>query len=443
MTGLMRRLLKAEYPVAVGGDGPYVIDANGKRYLDAASGAGVSCMGHSATKIADAICKQTRSMPYLYNAYFTTDAIEHYADALVAATPQGLDWVYPGSGGSESMDGALKLALQYQNEIGQPERTRFISRRQSYHGCTIGGLAISGNYPRRMLFEPFLPETYFVSACYAYREKGGQESDEAYVARLAQELDDQIEMLGPETVAAFVAETVVGATAGAVAPLPGYFKAIQAVCRKHGVLLILDEILAGAGRCGTFLACEQDGVVPDIAVLAKGLGAGYQPLSAIMVADHVVQAIAQGRGFFFHGHTYNGHATAAAAGLAVLKAIAEQDLLANVRKQGAALMALLTDRFANYPHVGDIRGRGLLIGVELVANRETKETFAAERMVWNAIQPAAMELGLLCYPGFGTADGIAGDHVLLAPPFIIDTNHVEEIVDKLSLAIDAGIKRTA
>ena len=443
MTGLMRRLLKAEYPVAVGGDGPYVIDANGKRYLDAASGAGVSCLGHSATKIADAICKQTHSMPYLYNAYFTTEVIERYAEALIAATPKGLDWVYPGSGGSESMDGALKLALQYQNEIGQPRRTRFISRKQSYHGCTIGSLAISGNYPRRMLFEPFLPETHFVSACYPYREQGGQESDEAYVARLAQELDDRIETLGPETVAAFVAETVVGATAGAIEPLPGYFKAMQAVCRKHGVLLVLDEILAGAGRCGTYLACEQDGIVPDIAVLAKGLGAGYQSLSAILVADHVVQAISNGRGFFFHGHTYNGHATAAAAGLAVLKTLEEQDLLNNVRKQGDALSGLLKERFANHPNVGDIRGRGLLIGLELVADRETRKTFAADRMVWNAIQPAAMELGLLCYPGFGTADGISGDHVLLAPPFIIDASHVEEITDKLALAIDAGIQRTA
>lgn len=443
MTRVMRRLLNKDYPVATGGDGPYVIDSAGRRYIDAASGAGVSCLGHSAMPVAEAIAAQARSMPYLYNAYFTTDAIERFADKLVAATPPGLNWVYPGSGGSESMDGALKLALQYHNENGQPSRTRFISRRQSYHGCTIGGLAVSGNLIRRSLFEGFLPAHHFVSPCYSYREQGVGESDAAYVARLATELDGEIEALGPENVAAFVAETVVGATAGCIPPVPGYFQAIQAVCRKHGVLLILDEILAGAGRCGTYMACEQDGVVPDIAVLAKGLGAGYQPLSAILVSDAVVETIAQGRGFFFHGHTYNGHATAAAAGLAVLEMLEKDDLLANVRNQGAAMTAALGERFGQHPHVGDIRGRGLLIGVELVADRETKATFDAGRMVWNAIQAAGMENGLLCYPGFGTADGVNGDHILLAPPFIINQAHVGEIVDKLAVAIDQGIRATA
>ncbi len=443
MTRLMRRLLGKDYPVATGGDGPYVIDSSGRRYLDAASGAGVSCLGHSAARVADAVTAQAHTMPYLYNAYFTTDAVERFAERLIEMTPAGLDWVYPGSGGSESMDGALKLALQYHNENGEPERTLFVSRRQSYHGCTVGALAVSGNVPRRMLFEPFLPKGNFVSACYAYREKPEQESDEAYGLRLAAELEATLVELGPGRVAAFVAETVVGATAGCVPPVPGYFKAIQQVCQRHGVLLILDEILAGAGRCGTYLACEQDGVVPDIAVLGKGLGAGYQPLSAILVSDRIISTIAAGRGFFFHGHTYNGHATAAAAGLAVLDEIAEHDLLANVRRQSAALQAALNDRLGAHAHVGDIRGRGLLIGIELVADRENKTTFAPERMVWNAVQAAAMEAGLLCYPGFGTADGVAGDHILLAPPFIIDESHVAQIVDALAPAIDRAIAVTA
>jgi adenosylmethionine-8-amino-7-oxononanoate aminotransferase len=211
------------------------------------------------------------------------------------------------------MDGALKLALQFHNERGQPQRTAFISRLQSYHGCAIGGLAVSGNYMRRMLFEGFLPETHFVSACNAYRGKDDEESPQQYGERLAAELDAEIRRLGPDRVAAFVAETVVGATAGCIPPVEGYFRAIHEVCRRHGVLLILDEILAGCGRTGTYLSCEQDGVTPDIAVVAKGLGAGYQPISAILVSDHVVKTIADGRGFFFHGHTYNGHATAAAA----------------------------------------------------------------------------------------------------------------------------------
>ena len=381
-------------------------------------------------------------MPYLYNAYFTTDAVERFAEALIAATPAGLDWVYPGSGGSESMDGALKLALQFHNENGEAGRTRFISRRQSYHGCTVGALGVSGNLIRRSLFEGFLPPHHFVSPCYAYREQGVGESDADYVRRLADELEQAILQLGPENVAGFVAETVVGATAGCIPPVPGYFKAMQAVCKKYGVLLILDEILAGAGRCGTYLACEQDGVVPDIAVVAKGLGAGYQPLSAILVSDRIVSALAGGRGFFFHGHTYNGHATAAAAGLAVLNEITEQNLLANVCEQGEFIRQALAEKFSQHPHIGDIRGRGLLIGIELVADRESKETFAAERMVWNAIQGAAMDIGLLCYPGFGTVDGTRGDHILLAPPFIITQNQASEIVDKLGIAIDRAIAET-
>ncbi|MFN5779352.1 MAG: aspartate aminotransferase family protein, partial [Novosphingobium sp.] len=413
------------------------------RYLDAASGAGVSCLGHSATRVADAIAAQAHTMPYLYNAYFTTDAVERFAEALVAATPAGLDWVYPGSGGSESMDGALKLALQFHNENGEPGRTRFISRRQSYHGCTIGALGVSGNLIRRSLFEGFLPPHHFVSPCYAYREQSSGETEAEYVRRLADELEDAIIQLGPENVAGFVAETVVGATAGCIPPVPGYFQAIQAVCQKYGVLLILDEILAGAGRCGTYLACEQDGVVPDIAVVAKGLGAGYQPLSAILVSDRIVATLAGGRGFFFHGHTYNCHATAAAAGLAVLQEIEEQDLLANVRRQGELLRDSLTDKFNQHPHLGDVRGRGLLFGIELVADRESKEPFAPERMVWNAIQTAAMDSGLLCYPGFGTVDGTQGDHILLAPPFIITEAQVGEIVDKLASAIDRAIAGTA
>lgn len=442
MTHVMHRLLKTPYPRAVGGDGPYLIDSTGKRYIDSASGAGVSCLGHSAASVSDAIARQTKELGYVYNAYFTTDVLERFADALVEMTPQGLDWVFPGSGGSESMDGALKLALQFHDENGQPQRRKFISRRQSYHGCTIGALAVSGNRMRRMLFEKFLPETIQISPCYEYRDRRVDETAEAYSQRLANELDAEIERQGPDTVAAFVAETVVGATAGCIPPTPDYFRLIKKVCEKHGVLFIADEILAGCGRTGTYLSIEQDGVTPDLAVVAKGLGAGYQPLSAILVSDKIVQTIASGRGFFFHGHTYNGHATAAAAGLAVIETIRERKLLENVRNMGALMIDRLNDRLGNHPHVGNIRGRGLLIGVELVQDRATKKPFAGERMLWNAIQKAAFARGLLCYPGFGTADGVDGDHVLLAPPFIIHEDHVGEIVDKLAPSIDEALTQT-
>ena len=439
MTHVMHRLLKTPYPMAVAGDGPYLIDKAGTRYLDAASGAGVSCLGHSAEPVANAIARQTKELGYVYNAYFSTEILERFADALVQMTPKGLDWVYPGSGGSESMDGALKLALQYHDENGQPQRRKFISRRQSYHGCTVGALAVSGNRIRRMLFEKFLPETIQVSPCYDYRERRADETPKEYSQRLADELDAEIERQGPDTVAAFVAETVVGATAGCIPPSPDYFRLIKKVCEKHGVLLIADEILAGCGRTGTYLSIEQDGVTPDIAVVAKGLGAGYQPVSAILVSDKIVQTIAAGRGFFFHGHTYNGHATAAAAALAVIETIRKQNLLANVREMSGLLFDRLRARFGNHPHIGDIRGRGLLIGIELVEDRATKKPFSGEKMLWNTIQKTAFERGLLCYPGFGTADGVDGDHVLLAPPFIVEPKHIDEIVDKLAPSIDQAI----
>lgn len=443
MGHIMHRLLNTPYPVAVAGDGPYLIDSTGRRFIDAASGAGVSCLGHSAQSVSDAIAAQTKKLAYVYNAYFTTEPLERFGDTLAAMLPKGLDWVFPGSGGSESMDGALKLALQYHNERGQPQRRRFISRKQSYHGCAVGGLAISGNHLRRMLFESFLPETHFVSPSYPYRGMEEGETEVAYETRLARELDDEIERLGPDTVAAFVAETVVGATAGALAPTSNYFKAIAQVCKKHGVLLILDEILAGCGRTGTYLACEQDGVTPDIAVIAKGLGAGYQPISAILVSDHVVQTIAQGRGFFFHGHTYNGHATAAAAATAVIETLKTDKLMENVALMGAKLKTALSERLSQHPHVGEVRGRGLLLGVELVADRARKTTFPAEAMLWNTLQKAAFARGLICYPGFGTADGVNGDHILLAPPFIINEGHVDEIVDKLVPSIDEAIAAVA
>ena len=439
MSHVFQRYMRKPYPVAVAGDGPYIIDREGRRYLDAASGAGVSSLGYSDTAVADAIARQARQLAYVYNAYFTTEPAEQLAQALVEMTPAGLDWVFFGSGGSESMDGALKMALQYHIDNGQPSRRRFIARRQSYHGCALGGLAVSGNLIRRMLFEDVLMDTQFVSPCYAYREQQAGESEAQYVARLAAELEATIQQMGPHTVAAFVAEPVVGATNGAVPALPGYFRAIKAVLDRYGILFIADEILTGSGRTGTFLAIEQDGVVPDLVTLAKGLGAGYQPISAILVHTRVFETIAERRGYFIHGHTFNASATPCAAALAVVTQIRERQLLGRVQTMGARLREALQARFAEHPHVGDIRGRGLLLGLELVRERAARATFGAQHMLWSAVQQQAMQRGLICYPMGGTADGMNGDHVLLAPPFIIDDGHVEEIVDKLAAAIDAAV----
>ena len=439
MSHVFQRYMRKPYPVAVAGDGPYIIDREGRRYLDAASGAGVSSLGYSDAAVAEAIARQSRQLAYVYNAYFTTEPAEQLAQALVEMSPPGLDWVFFGSGGSESMDGALKMALQFHIDNGQPSRKRFIARRQSYHGCALGGLAVSGNLIRRMLFEEVLMDARFVSPCYAYREQHTGESDEQYVARLALELEATIQQMGPHTVAAFVAEPVVGATNGAVPALPGYFRAIKAVLDRYGILFIADEILTGSGRTGTFLSIEQDGVVPDLVTLAKGLGAGYQPISAILVGKRVFDTLADRRGYFIHGHTYNASATPCAAALAVVTQIRERQLLARVQTMGARLRQALQARLAEHPHVGDIRGRGLLLGLELVRDRATKATFGAEHMLWAAVQQHAMQSGLICYPMGGTADGMNGDHILLAPPFIIDEGHVQEIVDKLATAIDAAV----
>ena len=441
MSRVFQRFMKSPYPKAVSGEGPYIIADDGKRYIDAASGAGVSSMGYNDREITRAIADQVQSLAYVYNAYFTTEPAERLADALVEMTPKGLDRVFFGSGGSESMDGALKMAMQYFIDKGEPQRRRFIARRQSYHGCTVGALSVSGNLVRRSLFEHFLPETFQVSPCYEYRERQTNETAESYGLRLAQELGDTIVRLGPETVAAFVAEPVVGATAGAVPPVENYLREIRRVCDKYDVLLILDEILTGSGRTGTFLSCEQDGITPDLVTLAKGLGAGYQPISAILVSGKVFDTIADNRGYFIHGHTYNAHATACAAGLAVVTAIRERKLLPQVTAAGAKLRAALEERFGNHPHVGDIRGRGLLLGLELVQDRASKAPFAADKLLWVNVTRAALERGLICYPVGGTADGQIGDHILLAPPFIITDSHIEEIVDKLADSLDDALRR--
>ena len=439
MTHVFHRHTRAELPVAARGDGPWVVDADGRRYLDASGGAAVSCLGHSHPAVIAAIHEQVDALAYAHTAFFTNEPMEALADLLVEAAPEGLEHVYFVCGGSEAMEAALKLARQYFVERGEPERRRFVARRQSYHGNTLGALAVGGNRWRRRAFEPLLVESEHVSPCYAYRERGDEESEEAYGARLADELEARITALGPQTVAAFVAETVVGATAGAVPPVPGYFRRVREVCDRHGVLLILDEVMCGMGRTGTLFACEAEGIAPDIVAIAKGLGGGYQPIGAMLASASIYGAIRDGSGFFQHGHTYMGHPTACAAALAVQRTIREERLLANVARQGDALDAALSERLGNHPHVGDIRGRGLFRGIELVRDRLTKEPFEAERRLHAHVKREAMARGLMCYPMGGTIDGVRGDHVLLAPPFIIDQGHVDAIAERLGDALDAAL----
>jgi adenosylmethionine-8-amino-7-oxononanoate aminotransferase len=388
--------------------------------------------------VIDAIVRQARTLPYAHTSFFTTEVAEELANRLVDAAPAGLDHVYFVSGGSEAIEAALKLARQYFVEKGEPQRRRFIARRQSYHGNTLGALAIGGNAWRREPFLPLLVPAHHVSPCFAYRERRDGETDAQYVQRLADELDAKITELGADNVAAFVAETVVGATAGAVPPVADYFRRIRAVCDRHGVLLLLDEVMSGMGRTGYLFACEEDGVAPDLVAIAKGLGGGYQPIGATLVSRRIYDAITGGSGFFQHGHTYIGHATACAAALEVQKVIAEENLLANVQARGAQLRAALRSRFADHPHVGDVRGRGLFVGVELVADRATKAPLPPARKTHARVKAEAMQRGLMVYPMGGTIDGQRGDHILLAPPFIATEQDIDAIVERLGDAVDAA-----
>jgi adenosylmethionine-8-amino-7-oxononanoate aminotransferase len=439
MTHILHRAANAVMPTAVGGKGIELFDKNGKTYIDASGGAAVSCLGHGHPDVLAALHKQLDQLAYAHTGFFTTDVAEQLADRLIEDAPAGLDHVYLVSGGSEAVEAALKMARQYFVEKGETQRRHIIARRQSYHGNTLGALATGGNEWRRSQFRPLLIETHHIDPCFAYRLQDAGESDAAYAARAAQALEDKILELGADQVMAFVAETVVGATAGAVPPVGDYFKRIRAICDRYGVLLILDEVMCGMGRTGTLHACEQDGIAPDLLVIAKGLGGGYQPVGATLLSAKIFEAFSKGSGFFQHGHTYMGHPMAAAAGLAVQEVIRRDGLLANVVAMGNHLQRRLEERFANHHHVGDIRGRGLFRAVELVADRGSKQPFASELKINAVIKREAMTRGLMVYPMGGTIDGIEGDHVLLAPPFIVNREQIDTIVERLGDAVDATI----
>ncbi|RWA94523.1 aspartate aminotransferase family protein [Mesorhizobium sp.] len=439
MTHILHRQINATLPVASGGKGIELFDSNGRAYIDASGGAAVSCLGHGHPDVIAAMHRQADTLAYAHTSFFTSDVAEALADRLVADAPAGISHTYFVSGGSEAVEAALKMARQYFVEIGQPQRRNIIARKQSYHGNTLGALATGGNEWRRAQFRPLLIETHHIDPCFAYRFQEAGETDEDYAARAAQALEDKIIALGPETVMAFVAETVVGATAGAVPPVADYLRRVRKICDRHGVLLILDEVMCGMGRTGTLHACEQDGVAPDLMTVAKGLGGGYQPIGAVLLSRKIFDAFANGSGLFQHGHTYICHPMACAAALAVQDVIARDRLLDNVKAMGAHLARRLGERFGNHPHIGDIRGRGLFMGVELVEDPSTKQPFDPKRKLHARIKKAAMANGLLVYPMGGTIDGANGDHVLLAPPFICDVAAIDAIVERLGEAVDQAL----
>jgi len=440
MSRILHRQMKTPLPQAVSGHGIAITDSSNRQYLDASGGAAVSCLGHGHPDVVAAMHRQIDRIAYAHTSFFTTDVAEALAEHLIEHAPAGMASVYLVSGGSEAVEAALKLARQYFVEIGQPERRHFIARRQSYHGNTLGALAVGGNAWRRRQFAPLLIPVTHVSPCYEYRDKRDDETPEAYGERLAAELDAAVLELGPQTVIGFVAEPVVGATLGAAPPVPGYLRRVREVCDRHGMLFIADEVMCGMGRTGTLHAVEQDGVVPDLMTIAKGLGGGYQPIGGVLVQQRIIDALKQGSGFFQHGHTYLGHAVACAAALAVQQVIQRDHLLDAVVQRGAHLRERLHARFDAHAHVGDIRGRGLFMAIELVAERPSKASFDPALRLHARIKSEAMARGLMVYPMGGTLDGRHGDHVLLAPPFISSNAEIDDIVGRLGEAVDAAIE---
>ena len=436
---LLHRQLRGNYPLAASAAGCWITDAAGKPYLDASGGAAVSCLGHAHPDVLAAMHAQIDRIAYAHTSFFSTEVAEQLADALVATAPAGISHVYLVSGGSEAVEAALKLARQYFVEKGEPQRSRFIARRNSYHGNTLGALAVGGNAWRRRQFAPLLIDVEHVAPTYAYRDQRADETAEQYGARLAREFEDTVDRIGGGNVIAFVAETVGGATSGALTPPPGYFRRIREICDRHGILLILDEVMCGMGRTGTLHACEQEGVAPDLMAIAKGLGGGYQPVGAVLIGQKIIDAIAAGTGFFQHGHTYIGHPVACAAALAVQQVIARDSLVERCAVQGRRLREALDEAFREHPYVGEVRGRGLFQAIELVADRATKAPFDPTLKLNARIKKTAMALGLMTYPMGGTIDGARGDHVLLAPPFIISDDELDLLIERLVRAVDGAM----
>lgn len=437
---VMHRTLRHSPGLALRGEGVTLTLADGREIIDASGGAAAACLGHGNRRVAGAIGAQAATLGYVHTGFFSTEPAEALADLLLKARPGGLSRAYFVSSGSEAMEAALKLARQYFVEKGELRRTRVIARRQSYHGNTLGALGAGCNLGRRAPYEPLLAPVFsHVSPSFAFHYQQAGESEAQYVARLAQELDAEFMRLGPDTVIAFCAETVVGATSGCVAAPAGYFQAIREVCHRHGALLIFDEVMCGMGRTGTTHAWEQEAVAPDIQTIGKGLGGGYQPIAAALVSGRIIEGLKSGSGTFVHGHTYEAHPVACAAGLEVQRIIQEEDLLSNVRAMGALLERRLRERLGQHEHVGDIRGRGLFFALEFLEDRACKRPFDPSWQLHERVRKQALKAGISIYPGMGTIDGKHGDHVIVAPPYISQPHHIEMIVEHLEQSINQAL----
>ncbi|MEH6725475.1 MAG: aspartate aminotransferase family protein [Hyphomicrobiales bacterium] len=443
MTHVLHRTLNSDLPTVVGGDGNYLIDSDGRRYLDACGGAAVSCLGHSNAAVREAIKQQLDKVAFAHTSFFTNEPAEELAEFLIKRAPQGTGngrVMFMGSG-SEAMEAALKLARQYHLERGEASRTRIIARKPSYHGNTLGALATGGHAGRSAPFRPILIDVDHIEATYDYRLRRDDENEKDFALRMANQLEDRIQALGPQNVMAFVAEPVVGASLGTQPPPEGYFRRIREICDTHGVLYIADEVMCGMGRTGPLFAMQQEDSYADITTMAKGLGAGYQPIAAVMASESVISAIESGSGQLWNGHTYMSHAIATAGALAVQKVIEDENLLDNVRLRGVQLEDALNHKFGQFPNVGNIRGRGLFWSVELVSDKATKAPFPATQQLAQKIKQAALDLGLMCYPSQGCADGINGDHVLLAPSYTSSKAEIELIVTTIAQAIETGLEQ--
>lgn len=442
MSHVLHRTLNTKLPAVVGGDGNFLIDETGRRYLDACGGAAVSCLGHDNATVRAALKAQLDNVAFAHTSFFTNAPAEELAEFLINRAPAGTGdgrVMYLGSG-SEAMEAALKLARQYHLERGETARTKVIARAPSYHGNTLGALATGGHAGRRTPFQPLLMDVEHIDAAYEYRMRQDDETEADFALRMANQLDDRIRAMGAENVMAFVAEPVVGASLGTQPAPTGYFKRIREICDTHGVLYIADEVMCGMGRTGSLFALEQEGICADITTMAKGLGAGYQPIAAVMAAEKIVRTIEAGSGTLWNGHTYMSHAIATAGALAVQKVIEHENLLENVRARGDQLRDTLLAAFAQHPNIGDIRGRGLFWSVELVENKDTKSPFPASRGLAPQVQAEALARGVMTYPAQGCADGKSGDHVLLAPSYTSSSGEIELIAETLSKAVAAALE---
>ncbi len=435
-SSLFSRNLRKDYPVAVRAEGCWIVAADGRRYLDASGQAAVVSIGHGVPEIGRAMAEQSDRIAFAHTTQFHSESAEQLAARVLALAPRNFQnggRVYFTSGGSEATETSIKLARQYFLESNQPTRYRIVSRKQSYHGSTLGAMTVSGNVGRRAPYAPMIPEWGHVAPCFCYHCPFSKAYPECNLA-CADDLDVFLQANDASTVAAFIFEPVVGATLGAVAAVEGYTTRIAEICRKHGILLIADEVMSGMGRTGQPFACQHWGLEPDIILTGKGIASGYAPLGAVLVAPRVVDAFERGTATFMHGFTYQSHPVSTAAGNAVFDYLEAHKLFDRVTPTGEALRKSLS-LLESHPHVGQVRGLGLLQAVEFVKDKSTREPFPRESGIAEKIRQAALEKNVLTYPSQGAVDGIRGDHVLLAPPFIITAQECQLIADALQYAL--------